>query len=393
MLILSVLRYILGYINFKACGGFADRFINLCTKQGISLWNVQNIGGEIYASTTLKGYLSIRSAAKKSGMRVRCIEKKGLLFFLKNHKARVGILIGIIVSALIIAVLSQFVWSVSVVGNMTLDDDYILSEFEKEGVRVGVLSSKIDNKSAVQNVMSKIEKLSWASVNMKGSVVVIEVREKTDAPKMYDASKPTNVVASDDGVILSVDVLYGIEEVKPGSAVTKGDLLISGIVTHKDGTENVIHADGYVKALVKKQQYFSPNDFSVFALNNEKKRSLLFFFGVKIPLGPKCDGQFFTEHNSFVQNGETMMPLGIITQYSASYNEDEAELNEASKEKIALYKNAVFVKETLNYSDIKSSSVAKIELENGVQFSFSAECEQEIGNLVEIYVEKTDDIQ
>lgn len=393
MLIIQLIRYLFGYINFRAFGGFADRFINLCTKEGIPLWNVRNINGNITASTTVDGYLAIRSPARKSGMRVISTDKIGLKYFLRKHKTRVGILAGAVVSAVMIFTLSQFVWSVSVVGNTTLDDDFLLSVFEENGVKVGVPISSIDNDEAVQNVMSEIEKLSWASVNMKGSVVVIEVREKTDAPEIYDASKPTNVVASEDGVILSIDVLYGNEEVKPGSAVLKGDLLISGIITHADGTENAIHADGYVKALVKKQKNFTCNDFSLYTVETEKTRNMIFFFGLKIPLGTKVSTDFFTEHNSFIENEENLLPLGIITQYGATFSSKKTEPDSALQEKIALYSNALYAKELLEYSEIRNSTVLRTDSENGVQYGFSAQCEQEIGTLMEIYVEKTDDIQ
>ena len=54
--------------------------------------------------------------------------------------------------------------------------------------------------------------------------------------------------------------------------VKKGDLLISGIVTRADGKEIFIHADGYVKALVKKKQTFSHNDITLYKIKNENKR-------------------------------------------------------------------------------------------------------------------------
>ena len=89
MLIIELLRWLFGYINFKASDGFPDRFINLCTKDSIPLWNIQNIGGNLSASTTIEGYLGIRQSARKSGMKLRVTEKKGLIFFLKKHKRRV----------------------------------------------------------------------------------------------------------------------------------------------------------------------------------------------------------------------------------------------------------------------------------------------------------------
>lgn len=392
MLIIEFIRYLFGYINFRAYGGFADRFLNLCTKDEIPLWNIRNINGNITASTTIEGYLNIRSAARKSGMRLRVTEKKGLVFFLKRNKLRTGLFLGFALSVLIISVLSQFVWSVSLVGNTTLDDDYILDTFEKYGVCVGSKISSVDTELAAQNAMSEIEKLSWASVNLKGSVMVIEVREKTDAPEIYDDKTPTNLVAGEDGVILSIDVLYGNEEVKPGSAVLKGDLLISGLISHPDGSESVIHADGYVKALVKKNKTFSHTDFSLYSPTAEKTRSKLFFFGLQIPLGTAVPEDFFTEHKSFLQNDEMLLPLGIITEYGANYGQENFVPEEDLQNKLSLFSNALYAKNLLETSHIAKSSLSEKNGEFGKNYEFYAECEQEIGTLQEIYVEKTNDI-
>ncbi len=392
MIIIEFIRYLFGYIKFRAWGGFADRFINLCTKDEIPLWNIRNINGNITASTTIDGYLSIRSAARKSGMRLRVTEKKGLIFFLKRNKLRTGLFLGFALSVLIITVLSQFVWSVSLVGNVTLDNDYILDTFEKYGVCVGSKISSVDTELAAQNAMSDIEKLSWASVNIKGSVMVIEVREKTDAPEIYDAQTPTNLVAGEDGVILSIDVLYGNEEVKPGSAVLKGDLLISGLVSHPDGSESLIHADGYVKALVKKNKTFSYTDFSLYSQTAEGVRSKLFFFGLQLPLGTAVPEDFFAEHKSFLKNDEMLLPLGIITEYGAEFGQENFVPKKAMQNKLALFGAALYAKDLLETSHIAKSSLNENLGEFGTNYEFYAECEQEIGTLQEIYVEKTNDI-
>ncbi len=390
-MIIKLIRYLFGYINFRAFGGFSDRFLNLCTRDGIPLWNIQNVKGNISASTTIDGYLALRRPAKKSGMKVMHLEKKGLIFFLKAHKVRVGIFIGIIICALIMAILSQFVWSISLVGNTQLEEDYLLNAFEEKGIYVGVPIGKLDDNDIAGDVVSEIEKLSWAAVNRKGTSVVIEVREKTIAPEMYDDETPTNLIASEDGVIISTDVLYGQEEVKIGSAVTKGDLLISGVITHKDGTENTIHADGYVKALVKRKKTFTIDDFECYKLKSEKKRYSLFFFGIKVPFGTRPYESFYTNHKSFIESEKILLPLGIITEYGAEFNTEKEQIDIETADMLCLYNNAYYVKELLDFSVIKSSNVTKNETELGIQLSFYGECEQEIGVLQEIYVEKSND--
>ncbi len=386
-MIVKLIRYLFGYINFRVFGGFADRFLNLCTRDGVPLWNIKNVKGNISASTTIDGYIHIRNAVRKSGMKTMVLEKKGLIFFLKRNKIRVGIFIGAVICALITVILSQFVWSITLYGNVELEDDYILSAFEKNGVYVGVPISKLEAKDIAQAVVGEIETLSWAAVNRKGTAVVIEVREKTVAPQMYDDKTPTNLVASEDGVIISTDVLYGQEEVKVGSAVTKGDLLISGIITHKDGTENAIHADGYVKALVKRKKTFNLQGISCYNLQKDKTRYSIFFFGLKIPLGTRVYENFYTEHKSFIESEKILLPLGIITEYGMNFSTEKAPIDTETADMLSLLQGANYVKELLDFSVVKNSKVTK----NDTDFQIYCECEQEIGILQEIYVEKRDD--
>ncbi len=391
MLLIGLIRYIFGYINFRAFGGFSDRFLNLCTRDGIPLWNIKNVKGNISASTTIEGYLAIRRPAKKSGMKVMTLEKKGLIFFLKRHKVRVGLLAGAVICICIIFVLSQFVWSVSLVGNIELEEDYLLSVFEEYGVKVGVTKSSIDNKDVAQKVVGEISELSWAAINRKGTAVVIEVREKTPAPEKYDNSIPTNLISTENGLILSIDVLYGIEEIKPGSAVSKGDLLISGVITHADGREELVHADGYVKALVNRKKDFKGNEFFVYGLSTEKIRKKLFFFGLEIPLGMNVGASFYCKHKSFIESEKTLLPLGIITEYSAEFSKENANLDSKSMDMLALWDSAYYLKELLDFSNIRNSTITVKNTELGNEYLLSADCEQEIGILQEIYVKKYGD--
>ena len=101
---------------------------------------------------------------------------------------------------------------------------------------------------------------------------------------------------------------------------------------------------------------------------------------------------FYSLHNSFLESDEMLLPLGIITEYGAEYSSEKCELSETMQNKIALYDNALYVRDLLDYCDIKTSSVTAKTTEYGQEYSFFAECEQEIGVLQEIYVEKTNDI-
>ena len=389
-MIIKILRYIIGFVIFKASGGFCERFINLCEDENIPLWNIENKNGEITASTTVGGYKRIRKASKNSGMKTKILKKTGLRFIITQNKMRSGLALGAIAFLLILITLSQFAWRIEIVGNVEIEDETILSVFEEYGVKTGAKISDLDLGEITENVLERVPDISWATVNKKGSVMCIEVREKRKIPELYDASVPTNVVASEDGLILSSDVLRGTEEVKIGSAVRKGDLLISGIVVHRDGTEELLHADGYVRAKTQDNFNISTQNLTVYSMNLQKKRSEIFFFGVRIPLGLSFDGDIVNSSVSYLQSGDAVMPVGLIKTIGFTFS-DETDIPNEMQKFICLFKCAEHIYKLTDNAEVKESKITVTETETDYSCNVYSTCEKNIAELKEIYTEKTKD--
>lgn len=390
-MIIKILRYIIGFVMFKSSGGFAERFINLCEKENIKLWNIENKHGEITACTSVKGYKQIRQISKNSGMKTRIIKKCGLRFLIAKNKMRSGLAVGAIAFLLILITLSQFVWRIEVVGNIETDEEEILSVFEDLGVKTGAKITDLELKSITENAIAALPDISWATVNKKGSMLCIEVREKRKIPELYDSSVPTNVVASEDGLIVSSDVLQGTEEVKVGSAVRKGDLLISGVVVHRDGREEVLHADGYVRAQTKNDFELSSQNLNVYALNDYKKRSEIFFFGFSLPIGINPDGDVVSRSASYLQSGDVVLPVGLVKTTGLKFSEEPI-TSEDELRLICNFKCAEHVKELTDTAEVKESKITVNENENGYSCRVYSICEKDIAEIQEIYTEKTNDI-
>ena len=96
-----------------------------------------------------------------------------------------------------------------------------------------------------------------AAVNIDGSKAVIEVRESVPVPEIADTSTPCNIVAAEDGIITKIQLFRGQEEIKTGSAVLKGDLLISGVKTNLDKSETLVCADGKIFAKTEVQKWLN----------------------------------------------------------------------------------------------------------------------------------------
>lgn len=317
MEVVKLFRLFLGYVRFRARGGFPERFINLCSNEGIPLWDISGGKRELYASTTLRGYRNIRKCAKKSGMLPRIIKRAGLPFWLRSHKSRAGVLVGAVLSVSLIAVLSMFVWTIQVQGNEEVSTQEILAVFDEMGMHVGAQKRKIDVEKLKSDGLQKLPELSWLAVNIKGSAAVIEVRERVKAPQMAESGEPQNLVAACDGEIASVEVYEGKAAVKRGDAVLKGELLVNGIVTNYDSSVSLHHARGTVTAYTtRKIEHSVPYNQDFLLKNgNESSGISLSVFGLKIPIFPAHlnDETVFTHIcDSFVETKKTKLPLGVI---------------------------------------------------------------------------------
>lgn len=386
-MIIKFLKYIIGFVRFSASGGFSEMFINLCKTENIPLWNIKNSSGEITASTSVSGYKQLRSISKKSGMKMHILKKCGLRFWLAKNKVRSGLAVGVTAFVLILITLSQFAWRIEVVGNTEIEDTEILSVFEGYGVKTGAKISDLDLKTITEKVLKDMPELSWAKVNKKGSMLCIEIREKRKIPEFYDDSVSTNVVASEDGLVLSCDVLRGTEEIKVGSAVRKGDLLISGIVTHRDGSEETLHADGIVRAETKDNFSVSRQNFNVYTLKDYKKRYEIFFFGFVIPIGINPTGEIISENASYLQSGDAVLPVGLIKTTGLTFAESPAE-NSQMQNLICLFKCAEHIYELTDNAEVKSSKITVNQSETHFSCGVYSTCEKNIAELKEIYIEK-----
>ena len=386
MLIIRFLRFLSGYVVFTAKGGFTERFVNLCTLNRIPLWNMKKYGDTLWAQTSIDGFKHMRRPARGSGVSVRLESKHGLPFFLNRNRRRKGILTGFALSMLIVLFLSSTVWTISVEGNRELTEAQVLSAFEQLGVRRGAFTASVRASGAAEKATELLPELLWASVNVRGSRVEIVVCERTDAPEFPDTSSPCNIVAAEDGVITAIQAEIGEQAVSAGDAVVKGDLLISGVTQNLDMSAELKPARGNVIAVVQRKAAYDCTQRHYYTESYYNERTVLYFFGIKIPLGFKPSGDSFHSEESCLSNGKTTLPAGIIKERSYSC-ENETEVPQGYR---SLLNADLYVK---NYCEMScESEITKEEiltdsgnLSNGFQAELTLE--KDIGRRQEIFVE------
>ena len=251
MLFLRLWNYVRGYVIIIVEGYFLEKFINICTHRQIFLWDLKRRkNSEMSMKVSIKGFRMLRPVAKKSGCRIRIESKRGLPFTFNKYRRRKAFAAGAACFAIILYILSSFVWAVEISGNEKIDANLVSEKLAELGVKPGVIKFGINTDKVVNDMMLGIEDLSWMSITVKGTKVKVHLAERRVPPLLVDKNEPCDIIAAKDGVISEMIVKDGQEAVKEGDTVKAGQLLISGRVKIRNEVEKVrlVRAIGSVKA-------------------------------------------------------------------------------------------------------------------------------------------------
>ena len=384
-MIFNLFHFIFGCVYFTATDGFAERFINMCTAEGIPLWKIRRKDGGLYACTTVDGYRKIKKSARVSGMRVRIKRKSGLPFIVNKYESHTGLFVGIAAVILILTILSNYIWVIRINGNETVDDEVIEEVFSGAGLSIGVKKNKFDASDINSDAVLGIQELSWASINIDGCVAEIEVREAVRRPSVEKTYGTSNIVASKDGQVEIIEPYRGSAAIKSGQTVMKGGLLVSGVSRVKSGASVFNDADGYVVARTK-ISVDVPIEVNITAMRSKTKtvRSI-YFLGKEIRLGRKKSGDVEYRHKSWLNIHNVKMPFGI---YYTRYTNFDGEAQTLEREYAEL--NAINDYAVKSYHETLHAQILSqtVKVKNG-RICGEYECFENIGRRVPFETEET----
>ena len=115
----------------------------------------------------------------------------------------------------------------------------VFDALESEGAVRGISASSIDRAELSQRIIDHIGAVGFANVSIDGVVLKVEAFSSLENAG-EDSSRPASIYADKDCVILSLAAFDGIAAVKPGDAIKKGQLLVSGDITPEQGGEMIL---------------------------------------------------------------------------------------------------------------------------------------------------------
>ena len=251
MLLKILFNYLIGFINITVEGFFVERFINNCINNKITLWNIKRRNSTlITTNVSIKDFMNIRHMAKKTKCKLSINSKKGLPFIMHKYRKRRLLLLLLIPVALIILISSMYIWNVEIIGSDEINKDELINQLKEEGIYSGNRKNKINVKKVIDNIRLKRNDISWMSIDMKGTNIIINIVKAESKPNIINEDEHCNIVATKNGVITKITADNGTALVKKGDMVQKGDILIGGYMEGKFTDKRYLHAKGKAYAKV-----------------------------------------------------------------------------------------------------------------------------------------------
>ena len=226
-----------------------ERLFNLCAAHDIPFWDVRWSGAHTFTlRTTRWGHLRLKSVTRELDLHMTVRREKGVPLLLYRFRRRYVLLGAALLFVLLFWWGNTYIWDIEIHGNDTVPTEQILRALERQGVKVGTRSLSIDQEDLRNHILLELKDVSWLAVNISGCTAHVQVVERHRPPELLKDNETCNVVAAKDGLILRVEALDGKAAVIPGSTVSRGQLLISGVVDSDRSGVRLLHGMGRVYA-------------------------------------------------------------------------------------------------------------------------------------------------
>lgn len=231
--------------------------MNMCRHHNIEMWNIRKKEA-VYFCVYADEFVKLITLSVKTSARPHLMKKKGLPFQIQKIKQNWTFYSGFFVFLALLSVLSSFVWEITYQGQSSYSRETLGKTVESMDVYTGMKRSRLDCDAIEKRIREIYPDISWVSAEEMGSVLKISIKEGKKTITHEKASAPKHLTALYNGVVQDITVNRGTAQVKKGTRVKKGDILISGVVPITDDnnevTENMsVSAKGEVTILAEKK--------------------------------------------------------------------------------------------------------------------------------------------
>ena len=329
----KLLNFLRGSVLVAVECSAPERIINLCAVHDIPFWDVTWRDGSHFAlRTTRWGFVRLRAVSDQVAAKLTVRREKGAPVVLRRFRRRYVLLAAAALFCAAVWMGNTFIWGFTVTGNDTVPDEVILRALERQGVTIGTRALAINQEDLRNHILLELKDISWLAVNVSGCTAHVQVVERHRPPALHSDSDAANVIAARDGLVTKVEALDGRAMVQKGDTVTRGQLLISGVVDSPKSGVRLLHGLGRVEGrtwytltaavpLTAEEYGEAEARLPRVALILGKHR--INFPGKGSVLGPSCDK--ITSYHSVTLPFSFRLPVTVVTERTIDHAAHTAE--------------------------------------------------------------------
>lgn len=387
MIFKNLESYISGYLRTNIEGYYIERFINICRKENIPVWNIKKEKEiRLAFNIKIKDFKKICKIAKTTKCKLKIKKKKGFPFILNRYKKRKIFAIFLILVIILIVMSSNYVWNIEVIEENGNNLENIMQNLNQSGLGVGKRKSEINTKEVINKVRLERNDIAWMGIELKGTNAIVKVVKSDEKPDIIDENEYCSIVADKAGIITKISAQDGTANVKVGDTINEGETLINGWVEGKYTGIRYVHAKGEIQAKVwyTKHKFIEYNTTEKRETGNQEEKYAIKFNNFKINLG-KGVSKFeiydtIETENKFKIFSDFYLPISIvkttnkeIENVQKKYNKEEAKML-GIKELEEELNN-----EIENKDNIVNKNINTYENENGLDVYVTYEVLENIG--------------
>ena len=395
----TITNLLKGEVTGRVESSFPERVLNICAEYGIRFWDLRWESAVAFTFTmTRRDWKRLRRLSRRLDCDMTAVRWRGTPFFVGRMRRRYGLWVTLGICSLLLFYGSFFIWDFDIEGNETVSEQEILRALEACGVEFGSFGYGVNSFQLRNELLLKLPKLSYIAINVRGCRAYVQVRERIEPPEIISRQVAGNTVAKKDALVTTVQPWDGEKQVLPGTTVTEGQLLISGVVENDYGGTRFLRGMGEVYGrtwyslqckvpLTVQKKTYTGEEITRKAILFGKNRVNLYIDSRNS--GDTCDK--IVSWKKSVLPGNIPLPVTIVTETLRIY---EITPVKRSKKDALVLADTVLTKRLAGY--LADGEVLRRDLTCEVAgdillCTLDAECEEQIGKFVSIPTEQSNE--
>lgn len=252
----KISKWLKGYVQLETTGWGSDRLINILKRNNITLHYLKTVNDGYSFSISAKDYKKFKLYNEKISANVKIVDKNGLPYYFHKYRKRKIFILCFLLFILGIFIFSNYIWNITIIGNEAFTKEELLKDIEDNFVSTGTSKKSLDCNTLEKELRAKYNNIAWISCQIKGTNLIISIKETIPIEEPITYTSPCNIVAYKDALITDIIVNKGQKVATIGNQVKKNDILITGVVNIHNQFDELIEtsytsAQGTVYGIVE----------------------------------------------------------------------------------------------------------------------------------------------